>query len=134
MMIVLLASVHAAFVTFSPILSSKQLATVIQEHYRPGDVMVVDGEYESASTLNFYTGIPLRILHEPSANLWYGSQFPDAPRVFETETSFQALWNSPTRVFFGTDQTEPKELEGEKWYEIGHSGGKSILTNRPLDR
>ena len=96
--------------------------------------MVVDGEYESASTLNFYTGIPLRILHEPSANLWYGSQFPDAPRVFETEASFQALWNSPARVFFWTDRTEPKELEGEKSYEIGRNGGKSILTNRPLDR
>ena len=134
MMVVLLGCVHQAFVTFSPVLSSQQLATVIQEHYRSGDVVVVDGEYESASTLNFYTGIPLRILHEPSANLWYGSQFPDAPRVFESEASFQALWKSPTRVFFWTDQAEPKELDGGKWHAVGHSGGKSILTNHFLER
>jgi len=134
MMVVLLWCVHAAFVTFSPILSSKQLATVIQEYYRAGDVVVVDGEYESASTLNFYTGIPLRILHEPSANLWYGSQFPDAPHVFETKVSFQALWKSPTRVFFWTDQANPKELAGEKWYEVGRNGGQSILTNQSLER
>lgn len=134
MMVVLLTCVHVALVTFSPILSSRQLATVVQQHYRQGDVVVVDGEYESASTLNFYTGIPLRILHEPSANLWYGSQFPDAPRVFENETSFRELWNSPTRVLFWTDQAGPKELDGEKRYEVGHNGGKSILTNRPLDR
>jgi len=134
MMVVLLGCVHQAFVTFSPVLSSQKLATVVQEHYRPGDVVVVDGEYESASTLNFYTGIPLRILHEPSANLWYGSQFPDAPRVFESEASFQALWNSPTRVFFWTDQAQPKELDGGKWYAVGHNGGKSILTNQSVER
>jgi 4-amino-4-deoxy-L-arabinose transferase-like glycosyltransferase len=134
MMVVLLGCVHEAFVTFSPILSSKQLADVVQKHYRPGDVLVVDGEYESASTLNFYTGLPLRILHEPSANLWYGSQFPDAPRVFETETSFLALWNSPTRVFLWTEQAEPHELGGERRFEVAHLGGKSVLTNQPMDR
>ncbi len=85
MMIALLACVHSAFVTFSPILSSQQLAAAIQRHFRPGDVIVVDGQYHEASTLNFYTGIPLRVLHEPSGNLWYGSKFPDAPHVFETE-------------------------------------------------
>ena len=74
MMVGLLACVHSAFVTFSPILSSQQLAAAIQQHYRPGDLVVVDGEYEDASTLNFYTGIPLRVLHERSGNLWYGSQ------------------------------------------------------------
>lgn len=134
MMVVLLGCVHEAFVTFSPVLSSQQLADVVQKHYRPGDIVVVDGEYESASTLNFYTGLPLRILHEPSANLWYGSQFPDAPRVFETKASFLALWNSPATVFLWTDQAEPRELASQKWFEVAHRGGKSILTNQPLDR
>jgi hypothetical protein len=134
MMVVMLGCVHSAFVTFSPILSSKQLATAVQKHYRAGDVVVVDGEYESASTLNFYTGIPLRILHEPSANLWYGSRFPDAPRVFESEASFQALWNSSTRVFLWTEQAEPKELGGARRFVVAHSGGKSILMNQPLNR
>ena len=56
--------------------------TAIQQNYRPGDTIVIAGEYEQGSTLNFYTGVPVHILHEPSANLWYGSQFPDAPPVF----------------------------------------------------
>jgi hypothetical protein len=131
MMVGMLACVHSAFVTFNPILSSQQLAVAVQQHYRPGDLIVVDGEYEDASTLNFYTGIPLRILHERSGNLWYGSQFPDAPRVFETQSSFDALWESPTRVFLWTDQDDPKELHGTPRYLVAHSGGKSILTNRP---
>lgn len=133
MMVVLLGCVHSAFVTFSPILSSAQLAQAMKEHLRPGDVVVVLGEYENASTLNFYTGVPLRSLHEPGGNLWYGSQFPDAPHVFETQESLAALWNSPQRVFLWTDQDQPRELRGRPQYLVAHSGGKSILTNRPLD-
>ena len=130
MMLLLLTCVHSALVTFSPILSSKDLAVVLKREYRPGDIVVVDGEYEDGSTLNYYAQVPLRILHEPSANLWYGSQFPDAPHVFETEASFLALWNSPTRVFLWTDQQEPKELAGAKAYVVARSGGKSLLANR----
>ena len=133
MMIVLLACVHSAFVTFSPILSSKQLAEVLGKTYRPGNLVVVDGLYENASTLNFYTGIPLRSLHQPAGNLWFGSQFPDAPPIFENESTFRSQWDSAQRVFLWTDQPEPKELASEKWYPVAHSGGKSILTNRPLN-
>src|SRR5262249_12365578 len=71
MMIGLLTSVHAAFVTFAPILSSHELAVAIQRHYQPGDIVVVDGQYDEASTLNFYTGVALRVLGEPAGNLWY---------------------------------------------------------------
>ena len=132
MMIGLLACVHSAFVTFSPILSSRSLATAIQQHYRHGDLIVVDGQYHEASTLNFYTGIPLRVLHEPSGNLWYGSRFPDAPHIFETSGSFAELWHGPTTVFLWTDKDDPQELNGAARYVLARSGGKSILTNRAL--
>ncbi len=131
MMVALLACVHTSFSTFSPILSSYRLAVAIRQHFNPGDVIIVDGEYHQASTLNFYTGIPLRVLHEPSGNLWYGAKFPDAPHVFETPESFTALWNGPHQVFLWTDQATPKELTGLPSFTLARSGGKSILTNRP---
>jgi hypothetical protein len=130
MMVIVLTCVHSAFVTFSPILSSKNLADAIHRSYEPGDVIVVDGEYENASTLNFYTGQPIRVLHEPTGNLWYGSKFPDAPRVFETPSSFAELWNGPQRVYLWTDQAKPKPLEGREYFVLAENGGKSILTNR----
>ncbi len=132
MMVALLTCVHAALVTFSPILSSKQLAVAIERRYRAGDVIVVDGRYDQASTLNFYTGMPLRVLHEPSGNLWYGAKFPDAPHVFETESSFAALWSGPGTVFLWTDQEDPRELRGTPRYVLARSGGKFIFTNREL--
>jgi len=133
MMVGLLASVHSAFVTFSPILSSQQLALAIAQRYRPGDILVVDGEYHEASTLNFYTGIPVRVLHEPSGNLWYGSKFPDAPHVFETADSLAALWSGPATVFLWSSEDDPKQLRGESRYLLARSGGKSILTNRKVN-
>ncbi len=132
MMVGLFACVHSAFTTFSPVLSSYRLAVAVRQHFRPGDVIVVDGEYHQASTLNFYTGYPLRVLHEPSGNLWYGSKFPDAPHVFETPESFSTLWAGPERVFLWTDKDDPKELAGKPYFLLSRVGGKSILMNRPL--
>jgi len=130
MMVGLLTCVHSAFVTFSPILSSSQLALAIEHHYQPGDVVVVDGEYHEASTLNFYAGLPVHVLHLPSGNLWYGSKFPDAPNVFETETSFATLWNGPSRVFLWSTEGDPRVLHGRARFLIARSGGKYIFTNR----
>lgn len=132
MMVVMLLSVHSAFAIFSPILSSKRLADSIQQHYQPGDVVVVKGLYENASTLNFYTGIHLLSLHEPTGNMWYGSKFPDAPHVWQTPESFARLWDGPTRVFLWTDQEMPAELQGKTPYVLAHSGGKTIFVNQPV--
>ncbi len=134
MMVALLACVHSAFVIFSPILSSKQLAVEIHKYSTQGDVVVIDGQYHQASTLNFYLEARVRILHEPSGNLWYGAKFPDAPHVFETPESLAQLWDSPTTVFLWTDQDNPKELTSLSHFLLARIGGKSIYTNRELRR
>jgi 4-amino-4-deoxy-L-arabinose transferase-like glycosyltransferase len=141
MMVALLSCVHTSFARFSPILSSHDLAVAIQNEYRPGDVIVVDGEYHEASTLSFYTHlpgshvpVPVRILHEPSGNLWFGAKFSDAPHVFETPQSFAALWSGSARVFLWTDQEDPKELAGMPHFLLARSGGKAIFTNRELQQ
>jgi 4-amino-4-deoxy-L-arabinose transferase-like glycosyltransferase len=132
MMVVVLACVRIAFGIFSPIISSKDLAMAIRGQYRPGDQIVVSGLYENASTLNFYTGLPLHSLHAPGGNMWYGTQFPGAPRVFETQASFLEMWNGPQRVFFWTDQEDPVALRGLTSYVVARRGGKTIFANRPM--
>jgi 4-amino-4-deoxy-L-arabinose transferase-like glycosyltransferase len=131
MAVVLLACVRIAFGIFSPIISSKDLAMAIREQYKPGDQVVVTGLYENASTLNFYTGIPLRSLHVPGGNMWYGAQFPGAPRVWETEDSFVQLWDSGSRIFLWSDQDNPKALRGLSSFVIAQRGGKTIFSNQP---
>jgi 4-amino-4-deoxy-L-arabinose transferase-like glycosyltransferase len=131
MMVVVLACVRIAFGIFSPILSSKDLALAIREQYRPGDQIVVIGLYENASSLNFYTGIPLHSLRAPGGNMWYGTQFPGAPRVFETQTSFVEMWDGPQRVFLWAEEDDPPTLRGLTSYVVARRGGKIIFSNRP---
>jgi 4-amino-4-deoxy-L-arabinose transferase-like glycosyltransferase len=132
MMVVLLACVRIAFGIFSPILSSKDLALAIRQQYRPGDQIVVIGLYENASTLNFYTGgIPLHSLRTPGGNMWYGTQFPEAPRVFETQASFVEMWIGPQRVFLWAEEDDPPALSGLTRYVVARRGGKTIFSNQP---
>jgi 4-amino-4-deoxy-L-arabinose transferase-like glycosyltransferase len=131
MMIVLLSCVRISFGIFSPILSSKDLAMAIREQYQPGDQIVVIGLYENASTLNFYTGIPLHSLRTPGGNMWYGTQFPGAPRVFETQASFVDMWNGPHRIFLWAEEDNPPALSGLPRYVVARRGGKIIFSNQP---
>ena len=132
MMVVVLTCVRIAFGIFSPILSSKDLALAIREQYRPGDQIVVIGLYENASSLNFYTGIPLHSLRAPGGNMWYGTQFPGAPRVFETQASFVEMWHGPQRVFLWAEEDEPAALRGLTRYVVARRGGKIIFSNQPM--
>ena len=129
--VAMLAFVHEGFVIFSPTISSYDLARAVERKWQGGDVIVIDGDYEDGSTLNYYTGHPVRVLNHREANLWYGSYWPDAPRVFETDQSFLELWDGPERVYLWSQVREPELLKGKIVTEVAHSGGKFILSNKP---
>ncbi len=134
MMVAVLGCAHAGLVIFSPVLTSKSLADAIARHYRPGQIIIIDGDYEDGSTLNYYTHIPVRILNHREANLWYGSYFPDAPHVFEDDASFAALWADPVRVYLWVQEDDlPALLQDPRVprYTVARSGGKAILSNQP---
>jgi 4-amino-4-deoxy-L-arabinose transferase-like glycosyltransferase len=128
--VLFLVAAHMALVTFSPVLSSAALAEAIGPRLVPDDVIVLNGEYESGSTLGFYLQRQVRILNGRSSNLWYGSFFSDAPAIFDDDTSIGRLWSGPRRVFLLTDAAQPPHLPGAS-FTIATSGGKAVLSNRP---
>jgi 4-amino-4-deoxy-L-arabinose transferase-like glycosyltransferase len=130
MMVVFLIAAHMALVTFSPVLSSRALADAIRTRLQAGDVVEIHGEYEAGSTLGFYLRRQVRILNGRSSDLWYGSFFSDAPRIFDDDASFRGLWSGPQRIFLWTPLDQVPELPGPA-YAIAQSGGKKILSNRP---
>jgi len=127
-----LLAAHIGLQTFSPVLSSRQLADAIAPELKPDDLIVIHGEYESASTLGFYLRRnDLHILDGRSSNLWYGSFFPDAPPIFEDAISIKLKWSEPRRIFLWQDLSEPlPELWGKTFF-IAQSGGKEIVSNHP---
>ena len=125
-----LLAAHLALQTFAPVLSSQQLAAAIHRDIQPGDVLEINGEYEAGSTMSFYLDRQARILNGRSSNLWYGSYFPDAPRIFDDDASFQKLWAGERRVFLWTEAGHVPKLQGAT-YVIAASGGKEIVSNQP---
>jgi 4-amino-4-deoxy-L-arabinose transferase-like glycosyltransferase len=132
MMLVFLTCAHQGLVIFSPVLSSKTLSDALAREYHSGDTIVVNGEYEDASTLNFYGHFPLHVLNaRGKGNLYYGSLFPDSPKAFEDDASLAALWSAPNRVFLWTEEDKIPAVVRSAGYKVtAHSGGKYILVNR----
>jgi 4-amino-4-deoxy-L-arabinose transferase-like glycosyltransferase len=129
---VFLLAAHIGLQTFAPVLSSRALAGAIAPRLRADDLIVIHGEYESASTLGFYLRRnDLHILEGRSSNLWYGSFFPDAPPIFEDAVSMELKWTGTRRVFLWQDLGMPLPVLRGKTYLIAQSGGKEILRNQP---
>jgi hypothetical protein len=137
-MIVTLLAAHGGLARFYPILGSKGLAEAINQVRlgapEPNDLIVLDGELTSGSTLIFYTRQQVHLINGRVNGLWYGSFWPDAPQIFETESSLRHLWASPRRIFLFTynpaDRIHDLSPFG-RVHTLATAGGKTILTNRP---
>jgi len=131
---VFLLAAHLGLQTFSPVLSSERLAEAIAPQLHADDLIVLHGEYEAGSTLGFYLRRDnLHICEGRSSNLWYGSFFPDAPKIFETRESIAEKWQTPQRIFLWQDPSDKDRpiLSLAPAYVIATSGGKQILSNQP---
>ena len=134
----LLLCMHAGLVRFYPTLGSKPLAEAIlaeqSAHPRPNDLIVIDGEMTSGSTLLFYTRQPAHLVNGRVNGLWFGSFWPDAPHVFETDDSLRHLWSGPRRIFLLTYHSDTRMPDLARFglaRALNSSGGKTILTNQP---
>ncbi|NYF81301.1 ArnT family glycosyltransferase [Granulicella arctica] len=132
-MLLTLTSVHEGLRRFYPILGSKSLALAIDQVRQPNDLILLDGEFTSGSTLVFYTHQQVHLLNGRVNTLWYGSFWLDAPHIFETEDSLHTLWSSPRRIFLLTYNTATRTQDLAPFgpvHELSSAGGKTILTNR----
>lgn len=136
MMVVVLFAVYQGYVTFAPEISSKGLALAIERVYKPGDTIVIHHDYEFGSTLNFYTGQQVHMLNGRRADLWFGSFFADAPKVFEDDASFARMWSGPGRLFFFSEESQVEEalrgIDPASVFVFARSGGKVVLTNHSM--
>ncbi|MEN3336231.1 MAG: hypothetical protein V7641_5596, partial [Blastocatellia bacterium] len=124
---------HQALAQFEPYLSSRPLAEAINRGFKEGDVIVINGEYESGSSINFYTRRQVHILNGRAANLEYGSYFNDAPQIFLNDTDIARCWREAARIFLVTDAAQLDQLKrtiNAPVFTFAESGGKLVLTNQ----
>ena len=132
-MTVVLLAAHEGLVRFYPILGSKQLAEAIESQRRPGDLVAIDGELTSGSTLLFYGHPPVYLINGRVNGPWFGSFWPDAPHLFWTDTDLARQWAGPHRVFLFTyhpDGRTPELARLAPVHTLASAGGKTVLTNR----
>jgi 4-amino-4-deoxy-L-arabinose transferase-like glycosyltransferase len=140
----LLLAIHTGLTLFYPILGSQALAQSIladqqidqQAHpaSAASDLILIDGELTAGSTLLFYTHQPVHLVDGRVNGPWYGSFWPDAPPIFETDASLHQLWSGPRRLYLLTDAAATRLPDLARFAStrvLQTSGGKAILTNRP---
>jgi 4-amino-4-deoxy-L-arabinose transferase-like glycosyltransferase len=129
---VLLAA-HDGLVRFYPVLGSKSLALSIQSQAAQQDIVVIDGELTSGSTLLFYTSHPVFLVNGRVNGPWFGSFWPDTPHIFLNEGSLRQLWSGPKRVFLLTYNAQQRQRDLAPFGSVivfASLGGKTVLTNR----
>jgi 4-amino-4-deoxy-L-arabinose transferase-like glycosyltransferase len=125
---------HVALGVFAPVLGSKPLALAINSQLQPSDEIISDGEFSNTSSIAFYTRRQLLIYNGRINGLWFGSLFPDAPPIFLDDAALAARWTGPERSYFvtGDDKKQSMLQKLGPTFELAHSGGKTVYTNRPI--
>ena len=130
-MVLLLHAARIAMIKFDPYLSSRPLARALSA--APPGAVIFDDQFYTFSSIAFYTGKDVFLLNGRVNNLEYGSNAPDAPHVFLTNTDLQRRWNSEQRCYLLAEAPAAARLSrvvGEdRLHIIAESGGKYLFTN-----
>ncbi|MGZ4786900.1 MAG: ArnT family glycosyltransferase [Terriglobales bacterium] len=132
-MALFLIAAHLALVRFGPYMSSRDLARVIQQHDEPGDRVMIYGDQAFGSSLLFYLQRPIELVNGKTTSMWFGSQFPDAPKIFLSDSDLKQAWSGAQRVFLFVPPQNVKKVDAvlpEK-YVVAEESGKVIYSNRP---
>ncbi|MDR1728845.1 MAG: glycosyltransferase family 39 protein [Acidobacteriota bacterium] len=104
------AMAHWSLVVCEDLISSKGFGLALAAQARPGDRLVVVGDYESANSLNFYQPLRVEVVEGTAYALLPGLRYPDAPPVLMASDEFKKLWASASRVFVLLPEARRKEL------------------------
>ena len=125
---------HMALGIFNPYLSSQPLAMAIKRRLAPGDMVVINGEYQGGSSIGFYLPQKVLLLNGRMTGLEFGSYYPDAPPVFIGDGEIAQLWSGERRVFLFTHDGDFEKvrrvIQGEM-FQVAAAGEKSVYSNRP---
>ena len=135
MMVLFFLAARQAMVVFDPYLSSRPLANALMR--APKGQLIAEGFYYQFSSVFFYADRTGLLLPTRRANLEYGSNAPGAPPVFIDDSQFKGLWMAPDREYlltFTSAISRYQEMVAPAGLvTVAESGGKVLLTNRPLN-
>ena len=98
----------------------------------PEDRIMIYGDQAYGSSLLFYLRRPIELVNGRTTSMWFGSTYPDAPKIYLDDAGLLQAWNSPERVFLFVPQYEAKQVDGllPRKFLVAESSGKAIYSNR----
>lgn len=130
---IFLIAAHIALVRFGPYLSSKELAQQIKRRTRPEDKIMIYGDQAFGSSLLFYLKRPIDLVDGRTTSMWFGSTFPDAPKIYLTDADLQNDWAEPGRVFLFVPEYQKARIDQllPSKFVVAELSGKYVYSNRP---
>lgn len=126
---------HRAMGTFSPYMSSRELASAYLE--APPGQLVLDHEYYAFSSIVHYANRQVLLLNGRKNNIEYGSNAPGAPDVFLDDGDLAVLWVRNEPVYLATYESDQQRFEAllgpGRVHAVKRSGGKILLSNEWSD-
>jgi len=120
---------------FDPVLSSRNLADEIRRRWEPGAKIIFNGEYETGSSIAFYTNEQILLLNGRVTGMAFGSTYADAPPIFLEAADVRRLWQGGNRIFFFTEESKKEialnSIAELPVFSVASRGGKIILSNKP---
>ena len=127
---------NIALGVFSPYLSSRPLLQEVASTIRPEDTVALYGEFDTMSTISFYTNRRLLLWNGRYNNLEAGSYYPDAPHIFLNDPEFLTAWRGSKRIFLFVPSDHraaaSQRLPASGSYLVAENGGKAVYVNQPL--
>jgi 4-amino-4-deoxy-L-arabinose transferase-like glycosyltransferase len=139
---IFLIAAHIAFARFTPMLSSKTFAETIQQLEATHAIstqnkVLLYGDQAYGSSIPFYLDRNVSLVDGRSTSMLFGSTFPDAPSIFLTPHDLLTTWGKGDRkiLFVPIEKRdEVDRLLGNHKILLKESSGKSLYTDRPLDK
>ena len=132
-MAVFLIAAHIALGRFGPYLSSKALAQQIAARARPQDQVMIYGDQAFGSSLLFYLQRPIALVEGQTTSMWFGSTFPDAPKIYLTDEDLLRDWKTSGRIFLFVPSHLKSKVDAllPNRAVIAEVSGKYVYSNQP---
>lgn len=135
-MVIFFQAARVALVRFDAYLGSYPLAEALKQS-PPGELIEADAYYAFSSVF-FYTNRHALLWNGRFNNLEYGSNAPNAPKVFISNGELVKLWNEPRRYYllaYGADLKQLEQLVGKmNLHVVAVNAGNYLLSNYPVSR
>ncbi|HEV2396758.1 MAG TPA: glycosyltransferase family 39 protein [Candidatus Sulfotelmatobacter sp.] len=128
-----LVAAHIALSRFGPYLSSRDLAQQIAVRAKPQDRIMIYGDQAFGSSLLFYLQRPIDLVEGRTTSMWFGSTFPDAPKIYLSNADLLRDWNGSGRVFLFVPPHLKAKVDSllPNRYVIAELSGKYVYSNQP---